>query len=379
MKKNLFRFGLTILFAGLLAACGGSDTNTLEGKKEKLAELKTQADEINAEIEKLKAEIEKEEPASEEVKITSVKAMPLATQNFEHFVEANGRLEAINNVLVSPQTGGAILSIPVREGSYVSQGQTVATLDNSILRNSISEVKLQLETAKTLFERQKALWDQNIGTEVQYIQAKAQVENLEKRISTMQSQAAQTVVKAPISGYVDEVRQKPGELASPGLGILRIVNSANLKIVARIPETYAGTIQNGDPAKVIFPDLQKEFSTQLNFVSQTIDNASRTFTAEAKLPSDKQLKPNLNATIMIRDQSKAGALVIPQNLIQRTEKGDIVYIAVAENGKQVARAKVVTSGLSFNGEVEITSGLSVGDIVITDGYQDLVDGQLVTY
>jgi RND family efflux transporter MFP subunit len=295
-------------------------------------------------------------------------------------VEATGRLEAENNVFVSPQTGGALTKVFVKIGDFVSKGQKIATIDNSILRNSMQEVEIQLETAKTIFERQKNLWDQKIGTEVQYIQAKSAVESLERRINTLKSQDVLNVVLAPISGVVDEVRLKAGEIAAPGVGILRIVNFNELKVVANVPDTYAGTIAKGDMVKIKFPDLQKEISAKLSYVSQTINQVSRTFTVEAKVPmTDKSFKPNLTALVTINDQSTGGAIVIPQNYIQNTEQGSIVYIATTEGNKKIARAKIVKTGLSYDGKIEIKSGLTVGDALITEGYQEIVDGQAINY
>lgn len=379
MKNYTIIFALMSLLTLTTVSCGDKNDDSLEGKKAKLESLQGDLDKLTKEISILEKEIGVLDPEKIEDRVTSVKAMPITTQNFSHFVEANGRLEAINNVFVSPQMGGALTSVLVKEGDFVNKGQTIATIDNSVMRNSISEIKIQLETAKTLFERQKALWDQKIGTEIQYIQAKAQVESLEKRLTTMQSQDAMNVVKSPISGYVDEVRMKSGEMAAPGLGIVRIVNFSNLKVVANIPDTYAGTIQKGDIVSIKFPDLNKEINSSLSFVSQTVNQVSRTFTAEAKVPTDRQLKPNLNAVVKIKDQAKAAAIVIPQNLIQRTERGDIVYIAEKDGDKQIARSREVKTGLSYNGEVEILSGLNAGDILITDGYQDLVDGVIVSF
>ena len=276
--------------------------------------------------------------------------------------------------------GGALTSVKVREGDYVKKGQVVATIDNSILRNTIQEVLIQLETAKTIYERQKNLWDQKIGTEIQLIQAKTSVESLERRITTLKSQDAMNTVVSPISGYVDEVRLKAGEMASPGLGILRIVNYSNLKVTANVPDTYPGTISKGDDVEITFPDLQKSLKAPLSFVSQSVNAVSRTFVVESHIPSfDKQLKPNLTAKMMINDISRGNAIVIPENYIQNTELGKLVYVAVEEGKNKVARAREVKTGLSYNGAVEITSGLQAGDRIITEGYQEVVDGQLINY
>lgn len=374
--RNLF---LGLLVGMIAISCGKKEDNSIEGKKARLAELQKSQLETNNEIKKLQTELGKLEPNKIE-KSKTVAVSPLAASNFQHFVESTGRLESENNQLVSPQMGGALTHVYVKIGDYVSKGQRIASIDNSILRNSIQEVQIQLETAKTIFERQRNLWDQKIGTEIQFIQAKSAVESLERRIATLRSQDGMNIVVSPISGVVDEVRLKAGEIAAPGLGIVRIVNFNELKVVGNISDTYAGTIAKGDIVKVKIPDLKKEFTARLSYVSQTINPVSRTFVVEAKIPvADKTLKPNLTALININDQSSNGALVVAQNLVQNTEQGTIVYVAETVGNKKIAKARVVSTGLSFDGKIEIKSGLSAGDLVITEGYQDVVDGQSINF
>lgn len=376
MKNTFILFVSVILFT---TSCGKKEGNSLADKKAQLADLQKQESTLAASIKKLQDEIQKLDTTTKVVKISSVAVTPLVAQNLQHFVEATGRLDAINNVFVSPQMGGALTAIYVKEGDYVAKGQKLATIDNTVLRSSMQEVEIQLETARTMFEKQKSLWEQKIGTEVQYIQAKAQVEALEKRIATVKSQDKMNVVLAPIAGYVDEVRQKAGELAAPGMGILRIVNTTELKVVANVPDTYAGTISKGDVVSIKFPDLQKEVKGRLSFVSQTINPVTRTFTVEASVPRDAQLKPNLTAILNVNDQSRANALVVPRNLIQRTENGDIVYVAVQEGKNKVARSRQIKTGLIYENSVEVVSGLATGELLITEGYQSIVDGQMVNY
>lgn len=380
-SKNNRILGLALALSMMIFAtsCGSKDANTLEGKKAKLTELKKNQTELAAEIKALEAELEKDSPLKIE-KSKMVAVSTLTTTNFQHFIDATGRVEAENNQFITAQTGGAITKLFVKEGDFVNKGQTIATIDNSILRNSMQEIMIQLETAKTLYERQKALWDQKIGTEIQLIQAKTSVESLEKRILTLKSQDALNVVVSPISGYIDEVRLKAGEMAAPGIGIVRVVNFNNLKVTANIPDTYAGTISKGNIAQINFPDISKSTKASLSFVSQTVNQVSRTFTVEAKIPAfDKMLKPNLTATLLINDQNKANAIVIPENMIQNTEKGSIVYVAEEEGKNQVARARQVVTGLSYNGQIVINSGLQAGDKIITEGYQDMVDGQIIKF
>lgn len=376
MKNTLYTLSILVV----LGACSKGGGDKLSEKRAELVKLQAEEKTISASIKKLQAELDILDPKKDVEKVVTVTVSPLASQNFKHFVEIQGRVDAKNNIFVSPQMGGAITNLYVKEGDFVKQGQTIATIDNAVLKQSLQEIDVQLETAKVFYEKQKSLWDQKIGTEIQYIQAKSTVESLEKRIATLKAQTAMTTVVSPIGGFVDEVRMKAGEMAAPGLGIVRIVNSDNLKVVAQVADTYASTIKQGDVVVVKFPDLGKETTAKLTFVSQTVNTASRTFTVEASIPKiDTQLKPNMTAVLNINDQAKANAIIINQNYIQHTELGDIVYVAVTEGSKKVARSRKVTTGITYNGNIEITSGLQSGDMLITQGYQDLVDGQAVNF
>lgn len=376
MKNTLYILSAVII----LASCSKGGGDKVSEKRAELAKLQAEEKTLAASIKKLQAELDILDPKKEVEKIIAVTVSPIATQTFKHFVEIQGRVDAKNNLFVSPQMGGAITNLYVKEGDYVKQGQVIATIDNSVLKQSIQEIDVQLGTAKVFYEKQKSLWDQKIGTEVQYIQAKANVEALEKRLATLQTQTAMTKVIAPLSGFVDEVRMRAGEMAAPGLGIVRIVNSENLKVVAQVADTYASTIKQGDVVTIKFPDLGKETTARLTFVGQTVNPASRTFAVEASIAKiDPKLKPNMTAVMNINDQAKGNAIIINQNYIQHTELGDIVYVAVTEGAKKVARSRKVATGVTYNGDIEITSGLQSGDMLITQGYQDLVDGQAVNY
>lgn len=376
MKSTFYTLSVLVI----LVSCSKGGGDKLSDKKAELAKLQAEEKTVSASIKKLQAELDILDPRKDVEKVLTVTVTPIATQNFKHFVEIQGRVDAKNNLFVSPQMGGAITNLFVKEGDYVKKGQTIATIDNAVLKQSLQEIDVQLETAKIFYEKQKSLWDQKIGTEIQYIQAKSTVESLEKRISTLKTQTAMTTVVSPIGGFVDEVRMRAGEMAAPGLGIVRIVNSDNLKVVAQVADTYASTIKQGDVVNIKFPDLGKETTAKLTFVSQTVNTASRTFTVEASINKiDSQLKPNMTAVLNINDQAKGNAVIINQNYIQHTEAGDIVYVAVTEGAKKVARSRKITAGITYNGDIEIVSGLQTGDMLITQGYQDLVDGQAISF
>ena len=370
----------TIALVSLLAACSQEKKNDLQGKRDELAELKSQQTELGTKIKTLESELTKLDPKkAEEARVKDVSVAPLAASTFQHFVELQGTIDAKNNVLVSPKSGGVVTAVYVKEGDNVRAGQAIAKVDDQILRESMAEIKTQLSLANTVFEKQAALWNQQIGTEIQYLQAKNNKESIERRLATLNAQLSQATVTAPISGVVDQVTVKVGQSAAPGVGLVRIVNLSQLKVVAKVSDTYSGSVRKGDAVTVEFPDLNKQLKSRISFVATMVDPSTRTFTIEAPLPSDNSLKPNMLARIKINDKTQANAIVINQNLIQNTENGQLVYVAVNEGGKKIAKAKTVKTGQSYGGQIEVTQGLQAGDQIVTAGYQDLVDGQPISF
>ncbi len=364
----------------MLAACGGSKKEGLEAKKEELANLKTQQTEIGQQIKALEAEIAKLDTTRKaESRVKLVTVSPLQPREFKRYIELQGTVDAKNSVMVTPKTPGAVTAMYVKEGDFVNVGSTIAKIDDSILRESIEELKTQLALVNTLFEKQESLWNQKIGTEIQYLQAKNNKEALEKKLVTLQAQLSQSNITSPIAGTVDLVNIRIGEMAQPGLGVVRVVNLSNLKVVAKIADSYVASVKKGDEVIVKFPDLQREYTARISFVGTTVDPLSRTFMIEANLPATKDLKPNMMAQVQVNDATRKDALVVDQNLVQNTEKGKVVFVAVARGNEKVAEAKVVETGLSYNGKIEILSGLTAGDMLITQGYQEVVDGQAVSY
>lgn len=365
----------------LLTACGGEKKGTdLQTKRAELAELKAQQVELTTKIKAIEADVAKLDPKkAEEARIKDVAVSPVTAATFRHFVELQGTIDAKNNVQVSPKSGGVVTAVYVREGDRVRAGQPIAKIDDQILRESQGEIRTQLSLANTVYQKQSALWNQQIGTEIQYLQAKSNKEALERRLATLNAQLGQSTVTAPISGVVDQVTVKVGQSAAPGVGLVRVVNLSQLKVVAKVADTYAGSVRKGDAIVVEFPDLKRQMNSRISFVATTVDPLSRTFTIEAPLPSDNALKPNMLARIKINDETKANAITIDQNLVQSTEKGQLVYVAITEGGRKVAKARTVKTGPSYSGRITVTDGLKAGDQIVTAGYQDLVDGQPISF
>lgn len=373
MKKTVI-FSLAMLL--VLASC--SKQGELERKKKKLETLKAKVEKLNGEIDALETEIAKLDTANKDtIKGKVVRVDTLKQQKFVHYIEIQGMVDSDENVFVVPEMPGVITSINVKEGDRVGRGTVMASTEAGALLNTLAEVKTALNLATTAFEKQKRLWDQKIGSEIQYLQAKANKESLESRLAAVQSQINMTKIKSPISGTVDEVKVKLGEMCSPGFNGIRVVNLDKLKVVAKVSDTYIDRLKKGNTVLIDFPDINQSVESKISFVSQVINPQNRSLTVEINVPNkEKMLKPNMVAKVKINDEVIDSALVIPSNIVQRSATGG-KYILVAErNGATtVARKRDVTIGSEYNGVTVILSGLQAGDMIITEGYQEIVDGQ----
>jgi membrane fusion protein (multidrug efflux system) len=363
-------------------------------KREKLDKLKKEQAELTAQIKKLESEIAQVDIANGTEKAKLVIVDTVRTENFTHYIDLQGKVDADNISYIAPRgMGGQVRAIYVKEGEYVKRGQLLLKLDDAVMRQNVvaarqglSTTKTQLNLAKNLYQRQKNLWDQNIGTEVQVLQAKANVEALENTLRTQmenvksaEEQLRTTNVVSSVEGVADEVNIHVGETftGAPMSGI-KIVNTRSLKVVTDIPENYLGRVSKGTPVVITIPDVNRTFNSTIALISQSIGATSRGFSAEAKIPYDKNLKPNLTATIKIQDYAKSNAVTVPVNTLQTDETGKFVYVAVKEGNKLVARKRKVNVGELYNDKLEIKTGLQGGDMIVTGGFQNLYDGQVIT-
>jgi RND family efflux transporter MFP subunit len=374
MKNKLTNLILVTGLVAFLAAC----SNAPKDKSTQLKELKTEQARIAKEIAALQEQIAKETPdsAKANVKAKEVDILVLEGRNFDHYVKTQGSVESEENILVSAKTMGVITQVNVREGQMVSKGQILAHIDNSLIESGIEEVKSQLNLANTVFERQKNLWDQKIGTEVQFLQAKANKESLEKRLASMEEQNDMSRIKAPVNGVVDALEVKVGQNIAPGMPAARVVNNSDLKITANISEAYVLQLKPGNKVLVSFPDINKTLEAKLSFVGRNIDPMSRTFPVEAELPSSADLRPNMTAVIRVVYNTANSAIVVPINVVQQVNNEKIVYIAEPNGNQTVARKRVVTVEGVFDSYAQV-KGLNPGDKLITSGFQGLNDGQFV--
>lgn len=362
-----------ITIATVIAACGSSSSND---KKAELENLKKQQSELTTKIAALEAEIAKENPeGNQKIKFVSIEKVNKG--EFVHYVEVQGKVESDQNINILPKAVGTVTSVLAEVGDKVSKGQVLATIDDAIIRKSIDELNVRLDFATTLYNKQKNLWDQKIGTEVQFLQAKNNKEALEKALATAKEQLDMTLIKSTIDGVVDLADIKVGEIASNMKPAFRVVNFNQLKATGELAETYLNTVGTGDDVMVSFPDINKEISTKLNFAARTINPVSRTFKVEVKLNGSTEYRPNMLSVLKIVDYKAKDAISIPMNIIQNDQGGSYVYTAVTENGKLMAKKKAIKVGQIYKGKAEVLTGLTSDDHVITVGYQDLNEGDLI--
>jgi RND family efflux transporter MFP subunit len=388
MKNSLKLFTISLIM--LAVACGGG-SNSIEAKKAGLEKLKKQALELNAQIATLEKEIEKV-GGKEQAPAVLVVVAPIANQDFNHFIEIQGKVESESVSYVTPRAGGGqVKALFIKRGDRVKKGQLILQLDNSLIKQSaaaaaqnLETVKAQAALAKSVYEKQKNLWEQNIGSEIQLLTAKtnaeasaSQLKAATEQLGMVKDQLSYTSVYSDVDGVAEEVNVKVGELFG-GAGQIKIVNTEKLKLTSLVPENYAGKIKVGTEATLVFPDIQKTLDTKLGVVGTVIDPLSRSFFIEAKLPNDKNFRPNQLVQVKIKDYTKKDAIIIPINLIQNDDKGKFIYVAVTENGKLIARKKSVVVGEFYGNNIEIISGLNAGEQMITEGFQSLYDGQNLT-
>ena len=347
----------------------------MQAKKAELEASKKQLGELKAKIASLEKEIsEVDSSFTNNRNAVLVATLTLEKKPFDHFIEVRGSVESRRNVFLSAQLGGEIEAVHVREGQRVTKNQTLVSLNADVLRSSLSELKNSHELAITIFDKQSKLWEQKIGTEVQYLQAKNNMESLEKKIAATNAQLSQLVIRAPFSGTIDKVEALVGEMASPGIPIVRMINSDDVYIKADVPENLIGRFKTGDKASVHFPSQNKTIGSAVTSVGQVINPENRTFELDVKLPAGSGVKPNQIAIVTLRDYVNEKAFSVPTKVIQRDNQGEFIYILEDRQGISVAHRVYVRAGISYSGNTEIVDGLTGTEIVIGEGFRDVTEG-----
>jgi membrane fusion protein, multidrug efflux system len=382
MKTNQFNMQkvirtsqiVTLIMVAVFAfSCGGTTTNTT-----RLEQLKKEREVLDRQIRALEAEMTAAgESITTEKRIPTVLAQKVMAAPFNHAIELQGRVESDNNIFVPAQRPNVVTKIHVREGDLVKKGQLMAELDSESIRNSINEIKNGLQLATTIYNRQKNLYEKNIGTEVQYLQSKTSMEDLQLKLRNAETELERTKIYSPIDGMVDFVAIKEGEAAVPNMGAIRVTNLTSQKVVAKVAENFLGRIRPGDMAKIYFPVLNDYIEAPVSAVSKVIDPNNRTIDIEVKLPDDGRFNPNMLAVITIVDYSNPQAITLPVNAIQRDENRRFVYVAFGQENDWVAQLRTIETGLISRDVVEVTAGLKPGETVITFGFNMISAGDKV--
>ena len=395
--QKIINLSLAIALLLFIVSCNNKQKeggDSVSDKKAQLEKLKKEKDKNDQQIARLQEELSKTDTSSANpAKIKLVAITPVALQNFAHYIDLQGKVDAENISYISPRNGGGqVRQLFVKQGDHIKKGQLLLKLDNAVQQQQVvavkqqqEGVKTQLALAKNLYERQDKLWKEGIGTEVQLITSKTNVQSLENQLSliaenvkTVQEQVNTANVYSDVDGVADIVNIRVGEtfvgnsVAGPQI---KIVNTSQLKAVSNIPENYLGTVTKGTAVVVELPDAHKTVNTTVSFTGASIDLINRGFVVEAKLPNDPALKPNQIALMKIRDYNADSTIAIPLNTLQNDEKGKYVMVAVMENGKLIARKRPVTIGMLNGSILEVRSGLRAGDALVTEGYTGLYEGQ----
>lgn len=383
--KNII---ILILLVVAMVSCGKKQDASFEDalKSSDIAVLKQKKHTIEAEEQKLANQIKQLNERIEELEPN--KNIPLITTAvvknsvFNHYLELQGNVATKKNVLVYPETPGQIIGIYVKEGQYVRKGQTLAKIDAGGLSNQLAQLKSGAALAETTYERQKRLWNQKIGSEIQFLQAKTNFESQQNAVKQLERTLGKYTVKAPFSGVVDDVMKEAGTVVAPGLGseLFRVVNLSNMYIESDVPETYITSITKGKEVKINFPILGKEITSKVRQVGNYINPANRTFKVEIAVPNnDKAIKPNLTAKLKINDYTNKNAILVPQSIISENASGK-QYLYVVEGLKNnigIAKQVIVKTGKTQGDAIEVLEGLKPNQQIVIEGARTVKDKQEV--
>lgn len=363
------------LFLGLfLMACEG---NELDKKKEELEKLKEQSTDLKLKINELERELIELDPVFAESKNRSVMVttMPIEKSTFAHKIEVRGSVASRQNIQLTAESMGRIIQVTVNAGDEVKRGQTLVKLDADVMQSTIKELRTALDLAKTVFEKQSGLWEQGIGSEIQYLEAKNRKESLESQLSTANARLNNMSIKAPFNGVINDVSAKIGEMAQPGMPMVSMVSNEEMYLEAEVSERYIGKFKKGDEVSVYLPSLDKQFTSKLSAIGYVINPANRTFSVEVNLPSmNGELKPNQLVILKMRDYINEKAVSVPTNLIQQDATGDFVFLVEKKEENLFAKKQYIKRGLSYDLKTEVLDGLKGDEELVNKGAREVVNG-----
>ncbi len=385
MKKIIYTLGISFLLINCSQeTVDTSNTNGVEGIN--LEELNIQKANYTKQINDLKLELEKINSAIDALgsseKRTLITAFITETQSFEHQIEIQANIKTRQNVLIYPEFAGRLITLKVVEGQNVKKGNLLALIDDAGITDQLDQMILQLNLAKTTFERTQRLWDQKIGSEMMYLEAKTRYKAAQKQVSQIKQQLAKTKIYAPFNGVIDEIQARLGSNLIPGITpVLRIVNLNTMFAESDVPENYLSNITKGSKAKVSIPALNQIQNTEIHQTGNFITPSNRTFRVEARLENPKGLiKPNLNARLSIMDYFNPEAIMIPLRVVREDAKNQPYVFVLSKPEKDngfTTEQRMVTLGKTKEEMVEIIDGLTTGELVVEEGVSLLVTNQKV--
>lgn len=375
MKTKLLWF---IFLGGMILTSCESKSN-LEQLKADLETKKTEVSKLKVEIKEIEDQI-KQLDTTNLVRTTAVNVQVMQKQRFQHYFTVNGSFEAVDYAVISPETSGQITELKVKEGDVVKKGQVLARLNTAIIENSIREAKTALSLVTTVYEKQKELWDKKIGSEMEYLKAKNDKQRLEDQIKTLESQLDMAIINSPINGVVDQIKVKEGELAMPGAPMMQIVNLESFYLNVDVAESYLPYLHQGDEVTVVLPSwANEEKSATIYRIASIINPENRSFKVMIKMENaDGKIRPNMLAEVKFNDFTSDNALVVPALIVKKDFNGEYLFIVKEEDGQKVAKKVYVNTGKSIANTTMIDSGIEEGDQVIVNGYNQVVEGSLVT-
>lgn len=369
----------TLLLAGLLLIVGcAAPITDLDVAKEALAKLETERKDLDLKIKEIEERIDELDTTEKEDRRSLVVVKQPKVREFKHMIQIPGRADSRQNIVVSAEAMGNITKIAVQEGEMVRKGQVIAYIKSDVIGSQIGELKTRLELATQLYEKQKRLWDQKIGSEIQYLQAKNNKESLEKNIDALQAQQRNATIVAPISGYLDRVLIREGQLVNMGTPAARVVDLDHILVEAEVSEAYIGNFKKGDTTIVHFPSAKLTYKVPIRTIGQIVNPDDRTFLVEVALDNkDGRIKPNVLADMKIVTYRNPNAISLPTSVVQQGKNSDFVYVIRTEGSESFVKKKSVKVGMTYNGQTEILEGISNKDEVIVVGNRNVADGESV--
>ena len=372
---KILTYLLAIVFTLAITSC--EEQSEVEKKKADLAKYKAELFQLKADIKLLEDELVEMGAIEINTNLALVSTYTVERKRFTHKVDIRGAVKSRNNIMISAEIPATVIRVYVVEGQAVKKGQLLIAQDAQTLMRTIKELESSLQLATTIYQRQQKLWESNIGTEVQYLETKNRKESLELKLATTRTELSKTRIKAPFSGVIDKVDIRNGEIAQPGIPLIRLVSLSRMYIKADVSESYAGKFKKGQSVEVYFPSTDQRVNSRISAIGQVVNPQNRTFEVDVRISNNKNLKPNMITVLTLTDYVNNDAVTVPTNIIQTDRAGKFVYVLSEQDDKVMAVRVDIETGITYGNETEVLAGLSGNEVIVDKGGHDIADGSLV--